>query len=83
MMTPEQEARQEIDHLLESAGWSVVDHGDYNSFAGRGMARREVGLWTGFADYLQLVNRKALGVVEAKRVRETKSMGHSLKGGPL
>lgn len=68
MVTPEQRARQQIDHLLRQAGWAVQDREQMNLFAGRGVAVREAHLQTGFADYLLFVDGKALGVVEAKKV---------------
>lgn len=37
-----------------------------NLYAGRGVAVREFPLQTGFADYLLFVDRKAVGVIEAK-----------------
>ena len=37
-----------------------------NLYAGRGVAVREFPLETGYADYLLFVDRKAVGVVEAK-----------------
>ncbi len=37
-----------------------------NMYAGRGIAVREFPLQTGFADYLLFVDRKAVGVIEAK-----------------
>lgn len=72
-MTPEQRARQAIDRLLEAAGWQVVDRDAYNPFAGPGVAIREAALRTGYADYLLVVDGKALGVVEAKAAGATLS----------
>ncbi len=66
MTTPEQRARQTIDRLLEAAGWRVQDRRDLNLGAGLGVAVREFPLSTGPADYLLFVERKAIGVVEAK-----------------
>ena len=67
-MTPEQHARINIDSLLEQAGWAVQDVGSVNLYAGAGVAVREFSLKPGHgtADYLLYVNRKAVGVVEAK-----------------
>ena len=67
-MTPEQQARVNIDNLLEQAGWAVQDVGSVNLYAGAGVAVREFSLKPGHgtADYLLYVNRKAVGVVEAK-----------------
>lgn len=66
-MTPEQEARQDIDKQLEAAGWTVQDYKQLNLGASLGVAIREFPLKkTGFADYLLFVDRKAVGVIEAK-----------------
>ena len=67
-MTPEQEARVNIDRLLEQAGWSVQNSDSINLYASSGVAVREFPLKPGHgaADYLLYVNQKAAGVVEAK-----------------
>ena len=66
MPTPEELARKNIDDLLTLAGWQVQDRAQLNLGATRGVAVREFPLKTGYADYLLLVDRKALGAVEAK-----------------
>ncbi|MGB7768715.1 MAG: type I restriction-modification enzyme R subunit C-terminal domain-containing protein [Verrucomicrobiia bacterium] len=73
-MTPEQQARQQIDAQLVAAGWIVQDYKAFNPSAGRGIALREVPLKCGRCDYLLLVDRNALGVVEAKKEGTTLSM---------
>ena len=67
-MTPEQEARVNIDQLLEQAGWAVQTADSINLYAGSGVAVREFPLKPGHgtADYLLYVDQKAAGVVEAK-----------------
>ncbi len=65
-MNPEEKARQNIDKLLEAAGWAVQDKKDLNLGAALGVAVREFPLKNGYADYLLFVDRKAAGVVEAK-----------------
>ena len=67
-MTPEQEARVNIDWLLEQAGWSVQNADSINLYASSGVAVREFPLKAvhGKADYMLYVNQKAVGVVEAK-----------------
>ncbi|NPV09655.1 MAG: hypothetical protein HPY83_17060 [Anaerolineae bacterium] len=65
-MTPEQRARQNIDGLLEAAGWVVQNLSALDLSARRGVAVREFPLSTGTADYLLFVDRKAVGVLEAK-----------------
>jgi len=66
MPTPEELARKNIDDLLTLAGWQVQDRAQLNLGATRGVAVREFPLKTGYADYLLLVDRKAIGAVEAK-----------------
>ncbi len=69
MSTPEQQARAEIDRLLQAAGWAVQPVDAVNLHAARGVAIREFPLEPGFgfADYLLYVDGKACGVVEAKK----------------
>jgi type I restriction enzyme R subunit len=71
--TPESIARQEIDRLLESAGWIIQNQDTLALGAGRGIAVREFRLTTGPADYLLFVDRKVVGVIEAKKAGETLS----------
>ena len=75
-MTPEQQARTNIDGMLTRAGWVVQDADALNLYAGRGIAAREFPLKSGHghADYLLFVDRTAAGVVEAK------PEGYTLKG---
>jgi len=65
-MKPEELARQKIDQLLEAAGYSIQDYKDLNLSASLGVAVREFPLKSGFADYLLFVDKKAVGVIEAK-----------------
>ncbi len=64
----EAKARVEIDRKLAAAGWAVQDYRQVNLGAARGVAVREFPLEAGHgrADYLLFVDRKPLGVVEAK-----------------
>ena len=66
-LNPEQRARQQIDAQLAACGWVVQDYKQFNPSAGRGLALREVPLQSGTCDYLLLVDRKAVGVIEAKK----------------
>jgi type I restriction enzyme R subunit len=70
---PEQQARVRIDSQLEACGWVVQDFAKANFSAGRGIALREVRLKTGPCDYLLLVDRKPVGVIEAKKEGTTLS----------
>ncbi|MEQ1891033.1 MAG: type I restriction-modification enzyme R subunit C-terminal domain-containing protein [Planctomycetota bacterium] len=71
--TPEQEARLRIDAQLASCGWAVQDLARVDFSAARGVALREVPLASGRCDYLLLVDRRPVGVVEAKKVGTTLS----------
>ena len=66
-MTPETKARQQIDQKLEQAGWFIQDMKQLNLAAGMGVAVREYPTDTGPADYVLFVNRRAVGVIEAKK----------------
>jgi type I restriction enzyme R subunit len=71
--TPESSAREQIDAFLVSSGWVIQDYKKVDLDAARGIALREVPLKSGRCDYLLLVDRKAVGVVEAKKVGMTLS----------
>lgn len=73
VMTPEEQARFKIDQLLTDAGWIIQDYKQINLSAALGIAVREYPLKSGFADYLLIINRKAAGVIEAKKVGTTLS----------
>ncbi|MET3176010.1 UNVERIFIED_ORG: type I restriction enzyme R subunit [Arthrobacter sp. UYCu721] len=66
----EARARVLIDAQLEAAGWKVQDRKGLNLLAGDGIAVREVSMADGHgrADYLLLVGRRPVGVIEAKPV---------------
>jgi type I restriction enzyme, R subunit len=66
-MTPEERARQDIDALLNAAGWIIQDKADFNRNAALGVAVREFPLPSGPCDYLLFVAGKAAGVIEAKK----------------
>ena len=64
----EAQVRQQLDRMLGDAGWSVQDAGvGQDLWAARGVAIREVTTKIGRADYLLYVDRKLVGVIEAKR----------------
>jgi type I restriction enzyme R subunit len=65
-MTPEEKARKKIDTILELAGWTVQDLKGYNPNQSLGVAVREFPLSSGEADYALFIDRKAVGVIEAK-----------------
>jgi len=64
----EVQVREHIDKMLRRAGWVVQDgRGNQNLYATRGVAVREVTTAAGRADYLLYVDRRPVGVIEAKR----------------
>jgi type I restriction enzyme R subunit len=65
--TPEQLARDTIDKRLEQAGWLIQNYREINLGAGLGIAVREHPTATGPADYLLYIDRKPVGVIEAKK----------------
>ena len=65
-MKPEEKAREQIDQLLDKAGWKVQDYRELNLGASLGVAVREFPLKSGEADYLLFVDRKPVGAIEAK-----------------
>ena len=64
--TPEQRARDRIDHQLRQAGWEVRGTGEIDFEVARGVAVREYQTAVGPADYLLFVDRRPVGVIEAK-----------------
>src|SRR3989338_1985567 len=67
---PEQKARDNIDALLKQAGWVVQSAKKIDLNAGLGQAVREYQTDIGPADYVLFVDKKAVGVIEAKREEE-------------
>ncbi|TMR03376.1 DEAD/DEAH box helicase [Actinomadura soli] len=67
-LAAEARARTIIDSQLADAGWVVQDRRNLNLFAGLGVAVREVVMAKGHgrADYLLYVDKRAVGVIEAK-----------------
>jgi len=72
-LTPEAQARVEIDAMLGLSGWIVQDPARVNLAAGPGVAVREFILKPphGRVDYLLFVDGQAVGVVEAKKAGST------------
>jgi type I restriction enzyme R subunit len=71
---PEQKARDTIDALLKQAGWVVQHKSRIDLNAGPGVAVREYQTDVGPADYVLFVDKKAVGVIEAKR----EDLGHKI-----
>lgn len=67
---PEQLARDKIDFELLRSGWLIQKKSAINLAAGIGVAVREFQTNVGPADYILFINRKPVGVIEAKREEE-------------
>jgi type I restriction enzyme R subunit len=69
-LAAEARARVLIDGQLEAAGWIVQDMNRLNLSAGPGVARREAIMAAGHgrADYLLYLDKRVVGVIEAKQV---------------
>jgi type I restriction enzyme R subunit len=64
---PEQIARDKIDAQLRASGWAVQDKTAINFNEGEGQAIREYTTDTGPADYVLVVGKRPIGVIEAKK----------------
>ena len=71
---PEQIARDQIDEMLRQSGWEVQSKNLVDLSANKGVAVREYQTDIGPADYVLFVDRKPVGIIEAKREEE----GHRL-----
>ena len=70
-MTPEEQARRQIDARLEQSGWVIQDmKTSFDPSAAPGVAVREYPTSTGPVDYALFVDGKPVGVVEAKKDSE-------------
>ncbi|MBC6493030.1 DEAD/DEAH box helicase family protein [Flavihumibacter stibioxidans] len=67
---PEQIARDAIDLALTQCGWVVQNKSQINLGAAPGVAVREWQTDVGPADYVLFVDRKPVGLIEAKREEE-------------
>ena len=72
-LAPEEQARVLIDEQLTRAGWHVCDRDKIDLVHQTGNAVREVIMKPdhGRADYLLYVDKKVVGVIEAKPVGTT------------
>lgn len=66
---PEQRARESIDAKLRQGGWNVQKYGSHNIASALGVAVAEFPMDSGYgtADYLLYVDRRVVGVIEAKK----------------
>ncbi|MEK6780685.1 MAG: DEAD/DEAH box helicase family protein [Bacteroidota bacterium] len=67
---PEQIARDHIDRLLTESGWIVQPKSKLNLAAGLGVAVTEYRTDSGPVDYLLFIDKKPIGVIEAKKAEE-------------
>lgn len=67
---PEQLARDKIDAELIQCGWLIQNKNQINLNAGVGIAVREYQTDIGPADYVLFVDKKPVGIIEAKRAEE-------------
>ena len=72
--TPEQKARNDIDRKLNDSGWIVQEKSKIDWSASRGIAVKEYLTDVGPADYVLFVDKKPVGIIEAKKDEE----GHRL-----
>lgn len=68
--TPEELARDKIDRQLLSCGWIIQNKSEINLNAAIGIAVREYQTDIGPADYVLFVDKKPVGVIEAKKEEE-------------
>ncbi len=68
--TPEQLARDNIDKQLIACGWTIQKKSSINLAAAVGIAICEYQTNAGPADYILFVNKKPVGLIEAKREEE-------------
>ena len=71
MPTPEQQARERIDAMLQEAGWAIQNMGALNPYEKLGVAVREYPTDAGPCDYMLYVGGQPCGVIEAKKVGTT------------
>jgi type I restriction enzyme R subunit len=64
---PEQIARDDIDKLLRNAGWAIQSKDKINWNESLGIVIKEYQTDIGPADYVLFVDRKPVGIVEAKK----------------
>jgi type I restriction enzyme, R subunit len=67
---PEQIARDKIDAALVQCGWVIQNKTHINLNTGLGIAVREYQTDIGPADYVLFVDKKPVGIIEAKRAEE-------------
>ena len=71
---PEQIARDNIDQKLRLAGWVIQNKTKIDFKAALGVAVKEYKTDVGLVDYLLFVDRKPVGVIEAKKEDEAQNI---------
>lgn len=71
---PEQMARDRIDQRLHMAGWVIQDKSKIDFGAALGIAVKEYQTEVGPADYVLFVDRKPVGIIEAKKEDEGQNL---------
>ena len=67
---PEQLVIDRIDQQLTACGWTIQNKSSINLHAAIGVAVREYQTDVGPADYVLFVDKKPVGIIEAKRAEE-------------
>jgi len=67
---PEQKARDTIDRMLREADWTVQNSRQIDFSVSLGVAVQEYQTDVGPVDYLLFIDRKPVGVIEAKKAEE-------------
>lgn len=67
----------QIDAQLNAAGWTIQDRDSINLQAAQGVAVREVNMGDGRADYLLYVDKRIVGIIEAKPAGVTLAEVHA------
>ena len=70
-LAPEAQAREQIDAQLTASGWTLQDYTRYDGSAASAIALREIPVKGGRCDYMLLIDRKPVGVIEAKKVERS------------
>ncbi len=71
---PEQKVRDTIDRMLRDCGWVVQSKDTIDFSAGPGIAIREYQTDVGPADYVLFVDRRPVGIIEAKREEDAQNI---------
>ena len=70
-LKPEEQARVLIDEMLTNAGWAVVSRSEYSEAQNASAVTEALTKGNHEADYLLFLDGKAIGVLEAKKQKNT------------